>query len=134
MDPRKHRKFLFVLTGALMVLLVVTVFAYPTGGPDSLPAPLDEVTPGPGAIVIAQTGIKVEIAVGYEVSLVIDGIPIPPDEIYAVAATGTFTWRPDPGGVIAVLAPGEHTVEVSWDRPPPGRPDPGSFSWTFRVT
>jgi hypothetical protein len=134
MDPRKHRTFLFVLSAALLGMLVIAVFAYPQGGPDSLPAPLEEVTPGPGAIVISQTGIQVDIAVGYDVSLVIDGVPIPPDEMYAVAATGTFTWRPTPESVIPVLAPGDHTVEVSWDRTAPARPDPGAFSWTFRVT
>jgi hypothetical protein len=134
MDSRTNRIALISLTVALVLLLVVAVVIYPSGGPDSLPEPLEAVTPAPGGLVIAQTEIVVEIAIGYEVALVVDGIPIPSDEIYAVAATGTFRWRPQPGSVIEELAPGEHTVEVSWDRTGNDRPDPGAYSWTFRVT
>ena len=134
MDSRTNRITLISLTAALVLMLVVAVAIAPSGGPDSLPEPLESVSPGPGALVIAQTEIVVEIAIGYEVALVVDGIPIPADEIYAVTATGTFRWRPRPGGVIEELTPGEHTIEVSWDRTANDRPDPGAYSWTFRVT
>ena len=134
MDSRRHRITLISLTAALILLLTVAVVTYPSGGPDSLPEPLESVTPGPNSIVIAQTEVVIEIALGYEVGLVVDGIPIPPDEIYAVPATGTCRWRPGPGRVIEVFTPGEHTIEVSWDRPTDDRPDPGAYAWTFRVT
>lgn len=134
MDARRHRITLISLTAALILLLTVAVITYPSGGPDALPGPLESVTPGPSSIVIAQTEVIVEIALGYEVGLVVDGIPIPPGEIDAVPATGTFRWRPGPGSVIEAFTAGEHTVEVSWDRSGDDVPDPGAYSWTFRVT
>jgi hypothetical protein len=117
----------------LVAVVVATVLWYPAGGADPLPHPLRSVSPDPLATVAAQTEIVVEIEAGYTVSLVVDGRPIPPDEITAVPATGTYRWRPTSGAVIERWEPGEHLVEVSWDRAGNQVPDPGAFAWTFRV-
>jgi hypothetical protein len=133
-NPRRHRILLFGLGAAFVALVVAVVIAYPSGDAASLPAPLEAVSPVPGDVVVAQVAIEIDLPIGYRIDLVVDGQPVPPDEIVAVDALGTFRWYPGAGGVIERWDPGEHTVEVSWDRVAGGGPDPGAFSWRFRVT
>ncbi len=134
MDSRQQRILFIALSVALAAMLAIAVLAYPSGGPDSLPEPLETVSPAPGSIVVAQTEIVIEFPAGYEASLVVDGIPIPAHEVVVIEATGTVRWRPGPESVIYAFEPGEHSVEVSWDRRPGSQPDPGVYAWTFRVT
>lgn len=124
---------LLALVGALVALVLAAIVFYPSGDPAVLPAPLESVSPTPGDVLASQTEIVIELPPGYTAAIVVDGRPVPPSEVVAVTATGTFRWRPGPGGAIERWEPGEHTVEVSWDRLPGQVPDPGAFAWTFRV-
>ena len=132
-NAAKHRLLLISLVCALAALVVGVVALYPSGDPAGLPAPLESVFPRPGDVLAAQAEIVIELPADYVAGLVVDGRPVSPDEVVAVPATGTFRWRPGPGHVIERWEPGEHTVEVSWDRMPGRVPDPGAFAWTFRV-
>lgn len=131
MEPRRHRLVITALGLALIALVVLVAVVYPEGDTATLPAPLESVSPAPGSVAVDPVEVVIDLAIGYEISLVVDGIPVPADEVRGVPATGVFRWRP--GGVIPAWGPGPHTVEVSWDRPD-GLPDPGAFAWTFRVT
>lgn len=133
MNASRHRLLLTSLTGAFLAIVVAAVVLYPSADPAGLPTPLESVYPAPGDAVLAQAEIVIELPGGYVAGLVVDGRPVPPDEIVTVPATGTFRWRPRPGGALERWDPGEHTVEVSWDRAPGQVPDPGAFAWTFRV-
>lgn len=133
MDAGRHRTTLLALAGALALLVVAVIVMYPSGDPTALPPPLESVYPLPGDVLAAQAEVVIELPAGYVATLVVDGRPVPPDEVVAVPATGTFRWRPGPGGALDHWDPGEHTVEVSWDRPLGQVPDPGAFAWTFRV-
>ena len=124
---------LFGLGSALAALVIVVWFTNPSGHGTALPAPLESVFPRPGDAVLGQTSIEVDLPPGYVVDLVVDGLPVSPAEIDSVYTVGTFRWEPGAGRVVETWTPGTHTVEVSWDRVT-GRPDPGAFSWTFRVT
>lgn len=132
MDPRKHRLTLLALAIAFVALLGAAVALYPKGDPHNLPEPVLAVYPAPGQLVLAQTYLEVEMPIGYTVSFVVDGIPIPASEVIAVTAIGTFRWQPGLLSVIPAWTTGEHTVEIAWDSP--SRPDPGSFTWIFNVT
>lgn len=134
MEDRRHRITLLALTAALMLLFVVALVLYPDGDPHDLPAPLESVHPAPGEIALPQTFIEIDMVPGYELSLVVDGIPIPPGEVVGIAATGNFRWQPGLGSVIQSWTAGEHTIEIAWDRSPGRVPDPGSFTWVFRIT
>lgn len=123
---------LLVLAASLVALIGAVVWFFPSGNEARLPAPLESVSPTPGDVVASQTEIVIELPPGYTAALVVDGRPVPSEEVVAVTATGTFRWRPGPGSVIGDWDPGEHTVEVSWDRSS-GVPDPGAYAWTFRV-
>lgn len=114
----------------LAAVVVVLAVAYPDGRADPLPAPLEEVFPAPGDTVLGPPTVQIDLPVGYAISLVIDGRPVPPDEIVVTEAVGVFRWQPGVDGWRA----GEHTIEVAWDTLPGRLPDPGAFSWRFRTT
>jgi hypothetical protein len=122
------------LGAAFVALVVVVTVAYPSGEPDTIPAPLEAVSPLPGEAVVGQVAIEIDLPIGYVIDLVVDGRPVPPAEIVAVEGLGSYRWYPGPGRVVERWEPGEHPIEVSWDSLPGRLPDPGAFSWRFRVT
>ena len=134
--PVDHRRFRFViilLTLALASVVGLAVLLTPGGAPQDLPAPLESVFPLPGDAVVRQTAVEVDLPIGYTLEIEVDGIWIPPHEIGLTEATGRWIWQPSPDSVVGFWEPGDHTVTVRWDRIAGGRPDPGEFTWTFRV-
>jgi hypothetical protein len=118
---------------ALTALIALAVALAPTGDPTSLPEPLQDLFPSPGDSVLRQASVEIDLPVGYAVGLVVDGRAVPASEIAVTPSTGVWRWQPAPGASIEEWSPGEHTVTVTWDRTA-GRPDPGEFTWTFRVS
>jgi hypothetical protein len=119
----------------VLAALAVTLIVLDTDGdPFELPGALRSVYPQPNDMVLSQVGLEVNLPVGYEITLVVDGVGIPEGEVSVIPEIGQFRWRPAPGRVIETWAPGEHTVEITWDRVAGGPPDPGGFSWVFRVS
>lgn len=129
-----YRRLLIGLAVAFAALITAVVLIDTDGDPATLPEPLQSVFPLPNDVVARQTGIEVDLPIGYELTLTIDGIHIPPDEITVLEGVGRHRWRPAPGRTIEQWEPGSHLIEITWDRVAGGRPDPGGFSWTFRVT
>lgn len=123
--------------GALAVIAVAIaalgfIFA-PEGGVTELKPPIEEVFPLPNNSVIRQTTIEVDLEVGYEATIFVDGFAIPADELSYSDATGTYRWAPSPLSLVMdAWEPGEHTVRVEWIRII-GAPLEGDFEWTFRV-
>jgi hypothetical protein len=118
---------------ALAALAALVVVFYPEGEEARLPDPLEEVFPRPGDAVVRQTAVEVELPVGYDLDLYVDGRRIPDREIGFTPSTGEWIWQPTPGGSIEEWGGGEHTVLITWDRVAGGRPDPGEYEWSFRV-
>lgn len=129
-----YRRLLIGLAVAFAALITAVVLIDTDGDPATMPEPLQSVFPLPNDVVARQTGIEVDLPIGYELTLSIDGIHIPPDEITVLEGVGRHRWRPAPGRTIEQWEPGSHLIEITWDRVAGGRPDPGGFSWTFRVT
>lgn len=123
----------FTLLGLALALVAVgaVVFA-PSGRPDEVPDVVESYSPENESTVLRQTRVQIDLPVDYGIDLVIDGVAIPDEEIDATLETGRFTWRPDETTIIPEWTPGFHTVWVRWDRIN-GLPDPGEWTWTFRV-
>lgn len=117
---------------ALAVVAIGAVVLAPAGGPTEVPEALESYSPTDGATVLRQIDVEIDLPVDYQITLVIDGITIPDAEIDSTPETGLFTWRPDETTVIPEWTVGFHTVWVRWDRTS-GLPDPGEWTWTFRV-
>ncbi|MEX2322525.1 MAG: hypothetical protein WEA29_01985 [Acidimicrobiia bacterium] len=134
MSPAAFRRLMIGLGLALAALVVTLAVLDTDGDPLELPGALRSVYPHPNDMVLSQVGLEINLPVGYEITLTVDGVGIPESEISVTPEIGQFRWRPAPGRVIEGWEPGEHTIEITWDRVAGGPPDPGGFSWEFRVS
>ena len=115
---------------AVATVALAVVFS-PEGEPIELPAPLEAVSPRPGEMVLPQAILEIDMPVGYLVEIRVNGWPI--TDATFVEATGVYRWAPSPTHPsIQSWPPGEQTIEIIWDTYT-GLPDPGSFTWSFRV-
>ncbi len=107
------------------------IFA-PEGGPSELPPTVESYSPFDGSTVLRQIKVEIDLPTDYDVIMVIDGITIPSAELTVTPETGRFAWQPSATTIIPDWTVGFHTVWVRWDRSN-GLPDPGEWTWTFRV-
>jgi len=128
----RHRLRIVALALALGALVALVAAIAPRGERAEMPEPIESVFPLPGDTVVRQTAIEVDLPVGYTLEIYVDGERVPPVEIGVTSSTGVWLWQPGPGRSLEQWEAGEHTVRVVW-RTTAGRPDPGEFSWTFRV-
>ncbi len=120
--------------GFLTVAVLSLCFVFGRGGdPLTLPAPLQGIYPNPYDAVPMQTGLEVDLEVGYAARIYVNGYPIPGSELSFSEGVGIYRWRPGDRSLIMDRWPvGEHTVRVEWEKTY-GLPDVGEFTWTFRV-
>jgi hypothetical protein len=129
----KYRVILLLLAVAFIVVVVAAVMFAPSGTGGALPSTVQRLAPEDGAIVLRQARVVLHLDPGYRATFVIDGVPIPDDQVIFTAETGLHVFTPGPGLEVEEWSPGFHVVDVSWDRLS-GLPDPGSMRWSFRVT
>lgn len=111
--------------------IALGVLLSPEGEEVTLPGPIEAVSPEPGSRVPPQAVLEIDLEVGYEAEIVVDGWPI--RDATFVAATGVYRWSPGPSHPnFTEWTPGEHTVHITWNTYT-GLPDTGSFEWCFRV-
>lgn len=119
-----------------LALIAVAAIAFgialsPDGEAVTLPGPVEDVSPAPGDMVPPQAILEIDLEVGYEAQITVDGWPV--NDAQFVEATGVYRWSPSPSHpTINEWTPGEHTVTIVYNTYT-GLPDTGSFEWTFRV-
>lgn len=127
-------RLIYVGLGSLAVAVIVLGVVFGRGGdPIVLPEPVEDVSPLPGDAALRQAVIEIDMAIGYELVIYVDGFRVPDTEISVVEGTGVHRWTPSPTGVyLTEWTPGTHTVRIEWTRVT-GLPDVGSFEWEFRI-
>jgi len=128
-----YRLIFLALGLGLIVVIVGAVLLAPSGEPTELPDAVEHFTPADGATVLEQTSVVLDLAPGYAATLTIDGLVIPAEEVIFTDVTGRHEFIPGPGKTIERWATGFHVVEARWDRIS-DLPDPGSVTWSFRVS
>lgn len=125
-------RLIYLGLALIAVAAVALGFALsPEGQEIELPDPIESVSPHPGDLIPPQASIEIDLEVGYEAEIVVDGWPVTDADF--VRATGVYTWAPSPSHpTINEWTPGEHTVRITYNTYT-GLPDTGSFEWTFRV-
>lgn len=125
-------RLIYIGLGLIGVAAVALGVVLSTEGDEVIfPEALEDVSPPPGSLVPPQAFIEVDLQVGYEATIFVDGFPV--NNATFVDATGVYRWAPSPTDpVLSEWSPGDHTVRVVWDTYT-GLPDPGSFEWSFRV-
>ena len=117
---------------------------------DSNPVIVDQA-PLPGSIVLYQIELGVELAVGYDGRLVVNGIEVPEDQLQGAVDPSTLSpadlarygirpngrnrlfFNPGPGKAIDELPQGVNSVTVYYHRDRQPEVDQGSVTWTFTV-
>lgn len=130
--PTVPYRYIYIGLGLVLVAAVAFGIALGGGGDAvALPEPVQAIHPSPGDLVPFQTGIEVDLEIGYSADIYVDGWLV--QDATFVAGTGVYRWSPTPSNpTINEWTPGEHTIRVVYDTVN-GLPDPGEFEWTFRV-
>ena len=115
---------------ALAAVVVGAVLIAPSGTGVALPEQVESISPTEGAIVLRQTTLEINMDFGYDIELIVDGVPIPPDQLTGNSQIGLFQWAPSTDTFVPEWTPGTHTIELRWDSTGP-IPDPGSLVWSF---
>lgn len=136
--------------------LVVFGFLAGTTGRDALgyPDAIIEVVPAPNdRQVLPQTEIRIDLQVGYEAVLVLDGLEIPTTALSEISAGGVdpgqqielpstaiydqgnavLRFTPTRGAVIESYSVGLHQATVIYWEIVKGRGTARSFTWSFNV-
>ena len=133
---RSRGSYRLIYAGLALVAIaaVALAIAFGDGGdPVELPEVVEALVPGPGDAALAQAIVEVDLQPGFLAQIFIDGFPVPASEVAFVEATGVHRWQPARDSLIFDRwSPGEHEVRIVWDRIA-GLPQPGEFTWTFRV-
>ncbi len=127
-------RLIYLGLGALAVAVVLLGVVFGRGGePVALPDPVEQVSPSPGDSVLRQAVIEVDMKIGYDLAVFVDGFRVPDTEIVFIEGTGVYRWAPSPAGLyLTEWTPGTHDVRIEWNTIT-GLPDVGSFEWSFRV-
>lgn len=140
-DPRKvalRRTIIFLIVVACIGGLVlaasrtrrgdepITVTGT-TGGVVELLTPRDGDT-----LVNQQAQIGIDLTTSYDANLVVDGTPIPNDQLIRRPELNAVYFSPGPGKAIEKLPPGRNTVTAVIFRLD-GQNPPPAVTWTFNV-
>lgn len=141
------RSYRAIYAGLALALVAVVAFGLAFGSPDGgaggRPEVLEAVSPPAGSQSHQFTPVEVDLPVGYEAVLWVDfrgqadnsanWFRIPADQVVIVEATGVHSWQPGPGRLLDNWEPGNQRIRVTWDTTT-GLPDPGEYTWSFRVS
>jgi hypothetical protein len=125
-------RLIYLGLGLVAVAAIAFGIAFATEGEEiALPGPIESVSPEPGTLVPPQASVEIDLEVGYDAEIYVDGWLV--SDALFVEGTGVYRWAPGPANpTINEWTPGEHTIRVVYDTVN-GLPDPGEFSWSFRV-
>ena len=125
-------RLIYLGLGLVAVAAIALGIAFNRSGEELvLPEQVEALSPQPGDLVPPQASVEIDLPVGYEADIYVDGWLVV-DAVF-VEGTGVYRWAPSAQSpTITEWTPGEHTIRVVWDRIS-GLPDPGEFEWRFRV-
>ena len=135
--PNRRFKPRYIAYLALLAIAVVCiVLAARLGTSDT--SQLDEdriqrLIPTPGAKILQQDIIGIDMAPGYEASLVLNGIPLPLDQTYTVPQLNQVTFKAGPGKVYETLPAGENCLTATYWQSAFGPKVSSVRSWCFTV-
>jgi hypothetical protein len=94
---------------------------------------VEELLPAEGSQVVQQTPIGIDLASGWEGTLVVDGREIPPDQLNRRPALNRIEFTPGEGKVLASLPGGRVCVTaIVWETRA-GRSGARNVNWCFDV-
>jgi hypothetical protein len=96
---------------------------------------VEHFVPRQGAEALQQAEVGVDLAPGYEGTLLVNGTQIPDDELRRVPEQNQVFFAPGPDRTFEALPPGENCVTgIAWKSADGRGPADVSFQWFFQVT
>jgi hypothetical protein len=132
MTTTGYRVTLALLALALIAVVGGSILLIPAGDPEQLPPAVERYSPRDGDIAINPVGVMIDLKPNYSAEFVIDGIPIPSDEMDSILETGRHEFVPGAGKTIERWLPGSHTVVATW-LGGSNNTDAGTLVWTFQI-
>ncbi len=140
MAEGRYRLLLALLVVGALGALYAGVRATDTGreGPVSVsgrPDVVEHLIPGEGDAVIRQAELGIDLGPGYEGALVVNGVPIPEDELRLVPQQNQVFFTPGDGKAVQQLEAGPNCAEAVVWKSSQGRgtADDQSFTWCFEA-
>ena len=135
--PNRRFKPRYIAYLALLAIAVVCiVLAARLGTSDTSQndgGRIQRLIPTPGAKILQQDIIGIDMAPGYEASLALNGIPIPLDQTYTVPQLNQITFKAGPGKVYETLPAGENCLTATYWQSAFGPKVSSVRSWCFTV-
>lgn len=139
MSTGRYRVVVALALAAAAVALFLGVRATDTSGDDSVaiqsrPEVVEHVYPSNGDQVLRQTEIGIDLAPGWEGALIVNGQPIPDDELRLVPEQNQVFFLPGEGTAIEELPAGRTCVTALVWKSQTGRGvRDQTFSWCFEA-
>lgn len=90
-----------------------------------------QVFPSNGSLDLRQAVIGFQLDQFYEGRLLVDGKPIPDDQVNVQAVLNIYRYQPGPGTETGALDPGDHTATVVFWEKTKGEKASQQFTWSF---
>ncbi len=97
-------------------------------------AAVDELIPPRGAEVLSQETVGIDLALGYDARLAINGVAIPREQLRHLPNLNRFTFRPDQDKVIERLQAEQNCVQAIYWRQAAGAEAASTISWCFTAS
>ena len=82
--------------------------------PSADPSIIESVTPADKSAVLQQSEVGINLQSGWDASLVINGRPIPDQQLSKVAAQSRISFQPGPGKAFEFLQAGQNCVTATY--------------------
>lgn len=128
-----------IVVALAAVLFTVAIRAFDDGGDDPVltegeAAVVEALIPRRDAQVPQQSNVGVDLVVGWEATLVIDGVEIPEDQLQVTPEIGLVEFTPGEGKAVEELDPGQNCVAAIVWRSSDGRgANDRTIPWCFEV-
>jgi hypothetical protein len=95
---------------------------------------VEALIPADNSQVPQQSTVGIDLVVGWEGTLVVDGVEIPPDQLSLTPELGLVQFTPDEGREIEQLSGGQHTVSaIVWPIAEGRDAGARTVTWQFQV-
>jgi len=140
MSEGRYRLLIGVLVVGALAALYAGVRATDTADDDPVtvsgrPDVVERLVPGEGDEVIRQAELGIDLAPGYEGTLVVNGVEIPDDELRLVPEQNQVFFTPGDGKVVEALHAGPNcALALVWKSSQGrGTANDKSFTWCFEA-
>ena len=144
--PTRIRILLVACTVAAVAIFVGAYWANHDPSANSScnqPAAIDLLYPNCNTLAFQQAQVGIDMAPGYAIDLVVNGLAIPLDQIENRAGSNVletrlvpdlFLFTPGPGKVIERLKPENNCATVTYNKLSENKSTATSFTWCWRVS